>query len=302
MNHAHLLHKQFRLEQGTRPAGYPVLDHDYVHRRQLCGCHPEPVQLIVPDAINGIDLCGEFQWPVDAALIRKAGFEYAYVQSSRYSGQRAKNFDRLVDSLRGAGLAVGAYHFCSHDTDPIKQARFFHAASHGLGTNPGELPPMADWEYCTPAKYSDHPKHCVSWIAAFLKECKELWYGPMVKPSGRLPVLYTYPSYGSSHQPALAQEPSLGEYPLCWASYRRDGAIPLTVGQAAVHKVPGNWSNWTLCQYSGDKGVRVPGVPGACDRQVFSGSSGDFAVFTGLSRPVSSFEGLVKEDNATRQR
>ncbi len=123
--------------------------------------------MIVGGAINGIDLCGEFQWPVDAAAIKEAGFDYAYVQSSRYSAQRSRNFDALVGRLRNAGLSVGAYHFCSHDTDPAQQARFFHQASNGLGSNPGELPPMADWEHCTPSHYPDHPQHCVSWIATF---------------------------------------------------------------------------------------------------------------------------------------
>ncbi len=273
----------------------------------LCGCESynpcrPPVALwpslsmLVPDAVNGIDLCGEFQWPIDAVAIKKAGFEFAYIQSSRYSSQRAGNFDKLVGSLRDAGLSVGAYHFCSHDSDPIQQARFFYAASHGLGTNPGELPPMADWEHCTPSHYPDHPQHCVSWIAAFLREAKGLWYGH----GSRSPVIYSYPNYCGLHQPALARELELGAYPLCYASYRQDGGIPLTVGQAVVHPIPRPWTKWALCQYSGNVGVRVPGVPGPCDRQVFNGASGDFAMFLGIPRPVSSGTFDVKEDYATR--
>ncbi len=252
--------------------------------------------VIVPDAINGIDLCGEFQWPIDAVAIKNAGFEFAYVQSSRYSGQRSAKFDELVGQLSGAGLSVGAYHFCSHDSDPIQQARFFHKASNGLGTNPGELPPMADWEYCTPSKYPDHPQHCVSWIAEFLKESKTLWYAH----NDRLPVAYSYPNYCGSHQPSLSLGTALGEYPLCYASYRQDGGIPLTVGQAVIHQLPKPWTRWTLCQYSGNAGVLVPGVRGPCDRQVFNGPSGDFQAFLGNSRPVDSITFGVKEDDVAR--
>lgn len=248
--------------------------------------------IIVPDAINGLDLCGEFQWPVDAKKIKEAGFQFAYVQSSRYSSQRAGNYDRLVGSLRDAGLSVGAYHFCSHGTDPVEQALFFHQASNGLGANPGELPPMADWEFCTPSNYKDHPQHCVSWIAAFLKECKRLWYDNV----DRSPVFYSYPSYCVAHSHALAKELGLGEYPLCLASYREDGSIPTSMETAASHTVPLPFKRHTLCQYSGNKGVPVPGVTGPCDRQVYNGSGGDWAAFLGIARPAESIAFRVKED------
>ncbi len=250
------------------------------------------MQVVVPDAINGIDLCGEFQWPIDAKKIKEAGFDYAYVQSSRYSTQRCENFDRLVGELRGAGLRVGAYHFCSHGTDPTEQARFFHKASSGLGAGAGELPPMADWEYCTPSNYPNHPQHCVSWIAAFLKECKELWYGAV----DRLPVIYSYPAYCWAHSPALAKELALGEYPLCYASYREDGSIPLLAREAVVHALPKPFTRWSLCQYSGNTGQPVPGVAGPCDRQAFNGTSGDFAAFCGIGRPSAPTSFRVKED------
>ncbi len=260
-----------------------------------------PVSLVVvPDAVNGLDLCGEIQWPVNAKKIREAGFEYAYVQSSRYSSQKAGRFNELVGQLRDAGLRVGAYHFCSHDSDPVQQARFFHKASNGLGSAAGELPPMADWEHCTPSKYNNHPQHCVSWIAVFLKECKELWYGAggasRNGPSPRLPVGYSYPDYCGIHQPALAQNLELGGYPLCLASYRQDGAVPAHTESAVLHKIPKPWKTWTLCQYSGNIGQPVPGVSGPCDRQVFNGSSAEFAVFAGISRLHTEGNFEVKED------
>ncbi len=249
--------------------------------------------IVVPDAKNGIDLCGEFQYPVNARKIKEAGFDYAYVQSSRYSGQRAANFDKLVDELRGAGLSTGAYHFCSVGSDPKEQAGFFFMASGGLGKLPGELPPLADWEHCTPSLYKNHPQHCVSWIVAFMKESTRLWYGD--NPS-RFSSLYTYPDYCSRHQPSLSAEVGLGEYPLCWASYRQDGSVPVSAKAAPSHSIPAPFSRWSLCQYSGNNGKPVPGVPGACDRQVFHGSSAEWADFIGLRRDVSQISHDVKED------
>lgn len=258
----------------------------------------QQAQIIVPGAVNGIDLCSiqEAGGAIDAKAIAAAGFEFAYVKSSQYSSVQDLRFDKLVDSLRSAGLSVGAYHFCSHDKDPIKQAEFFFKSARGLGSKPGELPPMADWEFCTASRYINHPQHCVDWIGTFLKTTEGLWYpnnADRLVP--RLSVLYSFPNYCRSHQPALEQS-RLGENPLCFASYREDGSIPVSGLAVIVHQIPKPWNKWTLCQYSGDKGRSVPGIRGACDRQVFNGTTQEFAAFRGIYRPVDSVEGKVTEN------
>ncbi len=252
---------------------------------------------IIEGSVNGIDLCSiqDQPAPIDANSIRAAGFEFAYVKSSQYSSTKDQRFDSLVDRLRNAGLRVGAYHFCSHDTDPVAQANWFYRASKGLGSAGGELPPMCDWEFCTPQRYPDHPVHCVRWIESFCKEVERLWYpnnDDRLVP--RHPVLYSYPGYCGGHQPALAAS-ALDVYPLCLASYRNDGSIP-AADVVLSHAIPAPWKQWTLCQYSGDKGVKAPGIRGACDRQVFNGTSGQWADFIGLRRDVSQTVGDVKED------
>jgi len=253
--------------------------------------------LIVRFAYNGIDVSSA-NGEIDFSKVKQDGFDFVYVQSSRYSSTKDSGYQQKVDAARAAGLVVGAYHFCSHDSSPVAQAEFFYHASNGLGNKLGELPPMIDWEFCTPSKYKDHPRHCVDFLETFSSTCKDLWYGP---DSSRLPVVYTYPSYGSSHQPALSERTSLGEYPLCYASYKSEpssdgyrlvGWVPI-LGTGPIHQIQRPWTTWKLWQYSGDNGLPVSGCTGSVDRQLFNGSSGDWKDFLGLERPVDS---IVKDD------
>ncbi len=256
---------------------------------------------IVPNRINGLDLCDiQDVTPINTKKLVDAGFDFVYVKSSQYSRIKNARYDSLVERLKDAGLKVGAYHFCSHDTDPVKQVQFFHRACGGLGSKPGELPPMLDWEYCTPRNYTPHPDHCVKWIETAAAEATRLWYPDNAyRVVPRYPVVYTYPNYSSSHQPAL-QASQVGMYPLCYASYSSNYLKLPPEDHVSYHRVPLPWLQPRLTQYSGDKGVPVPGIAGACDRQLFIGSSGDWAEFLGLERPVHITEGNVVENEYQR--
>lgn len=263
--------------------------------------------VIVEGRINGIDLCSiQDAVPINYKAVADAGFHFAYVKCSQYSSTRDHKYRKLVDGLLSAGLRVGAYHFCAHDTDPERQAEFFFRASEGLGQKAGELPPMMDWEFCTPSKYPNHPKHCVTWIKKFARKVTELWYPDNAhRRIPRLPVLYSYPNYCGTHQPALSEEVELGEFPLCYASYKSKpngkGSYELvpwlpSPEQGPLHAIPKPFTRWTLWQYSGDKGLRVPGISVDCDRQLFNGSQGDWAEFLGMIRPVHQTEKDVIDD------
>lgn len=256
------------------------------------------MSVIIPDAINGIDVSSLQTATWNPVEVAKAGFEFVYIQSSRYSSTREGRYRKAVDEALAAGLKVGAYHFCSHDTDPVKQAAFFYEASAGLGSKPGELPPMADWEFCTASKYKDHPNHCVDWIEAFLDESNRLWYPDNdLRIFRRSCVVYTYPNYAGTHRVPLRNSKRLALAPLCYASYHaRSKYVPNSVAEVPFHSVPEPWKRALLVQYSGNDSAPVPGVAVSCDRQVFTGSSGEWQDFCGLPRPVSSFEGKVIED------
>ncbi len=266
-------------------------------------------RIIIPGAINGIDLCGiQHSKAFSAQAIADAGFEFAYVKSSQYSRTRDFLYETLVEKLQAAGIWCGAYHFCSHDTDADSQAEFFYSASNGLGKNPGELPPMADWEFCTPSHYTPpkyplgHPKHCVDWIERFVSRCDELWWkGNAYRAVPRSTVIYTYPHYAGGHQPPLAASVRLQEHPLCYASYHHKKAyVPEASSEVPFHRVPLPWTAPVLVQYSGDTGAKVPGVQGACDRQVFTGTREDWDKFRGVWREPSKVEGKAAIDEVGR--
>lgn len=246
--------------------------------------------VLVPGAINGIDVSSN-NGHIDFQAVKDAGFEYVYIQASRYSSTKDLPFDKLLDQARRADLRVGSYHFCSQATDARAQAQFAYRACGGLGSANGDLPPMFDWEFCTPSNYVPpkyplgHPQHCVSWLVDCLDEATKLWYpnnDRLINP--RYPMVYLYPAYGQSHQPALSQALELAQYPLCYASYRYDSGIPESYQAAvSVHQAPNPpWPTITMVQYSGDKGRPVPGVAGACDRQVFCGDEIEWEVLLGL--------------------
>lgn len=258
---------------------------------------------IVPNRINGLDLCSiqDRIQKVDFNRVSQAGFVFVYVKASQYSRTKDLSFDSLVGRARVAGLRVGAYHFCAHDTDPLLQAQFFYRASSALGSKPGELPPMLDWEFCTPAYYESkkiaHHKHCVTWLEAFAKEVEKLWYPDNARHNiPRYPVVYSYPAYSGAHQPELGEASPLARFHLNLASYPngRSMELPPETHQT-YHKVPKPWSRAILTQYSGDAGMPVPGIVGACDRDLWNGSTGEWYDFLGIERPVDIVEGKVLE-------
>lgn len=251
--------------------------------------------------IDGIDLCSiqVARGMPDFRRVRDAGFEFAYVKSSQYSSTRDHQFDRIVEAATKAGLNCGAYHFCSQAattdagggwimTNPEEQMEFFYKASSGLGKNPGELPPMIDWEYCTkPSK-----NLCVDWLVGAAAKAEKLWYpGNDSKDAfdqgkkPRYPVIYTFPWYAESHQPDLGNQALLKDFPLCFASYKSQGQKLLPwypkSGEAPLHKVPKPWDKALLVQYSGDNGLPVPGIDVTTDRQVFTGTGEDWELFLG---------------------
>lgn len=244
------------------------------------------------DVIWGFD-ASSVQWTSKVSFLSafEAGYRFAYVKCSQYSRTRDGRYSDLVLRLQAAGITVGAYHFCSHDSDPVSQMEFFFGASEGLGSNPGELPPMLDWEFCTPGHYTPangfqdgHPAHCVNWLVKAQEHATRLWYPgndrrELDGNSRREAVVYTYPNYSATHQPALGMALSLGTKPLVFASYTFGSDMP-SRAHIPAHKIPAPWQKATMVQVKGNDG-RLPGLVGACDIDCFLGSEKDWRVHLG---------------------
>lgn len=234
------------------------------------------------DKVDLIDLCS-IQGTVDWVAVRGAGFEGAYIKSSQYTSTADHRFGQYAEDASRAGLAVGAYHFAYCGSDPVAQAEYFFRQADKVGQLAGDMPPALDLEFAK----NIPPKDIVSWGERFMARARELWYGTN---SVRLPILYTYPYFAKSLQPYL-KDSKLTEYPLWIANYKSDAAGKLVGWYPTDTDKPmatDGWDNPTIWQYSGNNGLRVPGIAVDCDRDLFLGSRGAWEEFLGQVTPALS--------------
>lgn len=236
---------------------------------------------------------------IDYEAVKKAGYDFVYIQSSRYSSTLDYPFETMARGFNAAGVLVGPYHFCYQGSDPIKQMAFYYEACEGWGSQEGQLPPMIDWEFC----HDLTPKACVEWLVAAAKEAERLWYPKnaeliLAGRKPRKPVIYTFPDFANNrHGEALQGALELGQYPLAWAAYKSttvpwkptDDQEPEVLGN--IYRMPSPWkeSRWTFWQYS-FKGPAVPGLLGDVDRDLFHGSTGDLQELAGIYKVHTPLE------------
>lgn len=248
-----------------------------------------------------IDIDPSLQVNVDWDQVKAAGFDGAYIKSSMYSSTRMHSFHAVAEAAKKAGVAVGAYHFAFLGSDPTKQASFFYEASEAIGKSAGELPPMLDVEFRRLDENGKPitPKAAVEWWETCLSNMQVLWY-PTAKPAvvngdivmgltnPRKVVTYTYPYFCTELGPDLVNSKILGAFPLAIANYRSSGQtlLPWFPGEngdpSEPWAIPKPWKTWTIWQYSGNRGRKVPGIVNDTDRNLFNGGVEAFEVFCGV--------------------
>jgi len=242
---------------------------------------PTPIKPATHDRVHGVDVSYVQRNAVDWAKVKAAGFEFAFVKSTEGNTGKDPTFDAHVSGAKKAGLYVGAYHFArpsADDQDAARELENMYAATKGLGSFAGELPPVLDLEstkLAGPATFK--------WVETWVYLAEKYW--------GRWPVLYT----GSYFWAALGKEAAKADWlrqcPLWIAQYNLDPAKNPAAARAyepppgSGPRVPAPWANWNLWQYSGTGGKRVPGVSVDCDRNVFRGSLADFREQLVLAAP-----------------
>lgn len=267
--------------------------------------------------IHYIDVCPSVQQQIDFLKVKDAGFRAVLIQSSRYSSTREYKTEEYIKRAQGAGLLVGCYHYAYCGADPEKQAEFFYDASYGHGSLAGQLPPVLDLEFglggsFDGAKSPIPAKVIVEWAVAFQRKATALWYptADLQEEAGhvvRRPKLYLFPNFSVGLQPYLSDS-ELTKYGLHYACYYGNPKEPKTLawmpGEPGKPTKPWNVPKGFTCmdwQYSGDKGLLVPGVAGYCDRNVFLGTEEDWQKNVGLiKRPVHSTTYSVKDDEVRR--
>lgn len=191
------------------------------------------------EQVQGIDV-SHLQQTIDWNEVRQAGLVFAFMKATDGITWTDPEFAINWTGAAAAGLLRGAYHFYETNDDPTAQAENFLSAVQLV---PGDLPPVVDIE-------STKSGESASQIVRDL----QTWLDVVEQATGRVPMIYTNPSYWNS----LATS-AFGRYPLWIAEYGVQSP-----------KLPGGWAGWTFWQFS-ESGT-VAGVSTTVDLDVFSGS------------------------------
>lgn len=225
------------------------------------GCGPEPRmgtdgvdQLrqwlsVCPGAetVPGIDV-SHWNGAIDWGLVADAGVRWAYAKATESTSYSDPTFETHWAGMKGAGVLRGAYHFFHPDVDGRAQALAYLEAVGEL--EPGDLPPMLDWESTTAVSGAV----AASRAQDFIDEVRAA--------TGRTTLVYTSPGLWAR----FGIPTSFDAQPLWVAHF-----LYCTSGPGCCPTVPSGWTSWAAWQWS-DQG-RVPGIPDSeVDLDLFNGT------------------------------
>lgn len=190
--------------------------------------------------------------PIDWTAVRQSGQSWAFVKATEGTGYTNPYFAADWHDSAAAGLYHGAYHYARPSAtagSATAQAQYF-ANTVGPQQVPGTLPPILDLEETGGLA----PVDLIAWTHEFLNALQA--------DTGRLPMLYTYPSFWQNQ---MAGSSEFTNYPLWVASY--GSATGPTLG----------WPNYTFWQYTSSGTVGGIQTQGATDLSVFNGTALDLA-------------------------
>lgn len=215
-----------------------------------------------PPGVWGVDI-SKWQdapgtlWEPDLQKLVDAGMKFCFVRAS-YGKNKDIDFDYNWHEAKRVGLLRGAYHYIDWYSSELDQARLFVDI---LRSDPGELPPVADYE----CKLNAPPREIAQgklWNFVSYVE-KELNITPMIY-SG-------YFLWAELGNPGAGWE----RFPLWLPWYR-----PMFMGLPAKPKIPKPWNKYTFWQYD-DKGdgLKLGMESKQIDLNVFNGSMEELLAF-----------------------
>jgi len=234
--------------------------------------------------IPGIDVS---HWQDDKSTAQKmnftkskaAGAKFVFIKVSERGGMD-QDFFYNWKTAKVAGIPRGGYHFLRWDISGLLQARIFCEL---LKDDPGELPPVADFE--APVRDGKYPSNAL--LAQFLETVESIL--------GKKPMIYTSPGFWSSY----GKNKTTGRFDASWSYY------PLWVAHytsAAAPMVPEPWktsTDWLFWQYSpvGD-GLKFGAESKGIDLNWFNG---DQAALDSLAGQTTGIPGSEPAENPSTE-
>jgi lysozyme len=197
--------------------------------------------------------------------------QFVYCKSSQGATYKDPMFTSNVNSAKGKGLIVGAYHFLTFADSAQAQVANFLGCGFDFSA-PGSLPPALDVEWqvgSDPANtnelnqfITDNQQTCVQIIAD--------WLSAVSAQTNRTPVIYTAKGFMSEYFSGITQ---FGGNPLWIPAY-----------QQQEPGLPPGWEAYAIWQYSDN--ATIPGTDGGLDLDIFNGNSTDLKKFALIAVPA----------------
>jgi len=189
------------------------------------------------------------------------GAKFVFIKSS----QRLWTDEDILynwKSAKKAGLLRGAYHFLDWDIPAKEQAQYAWSI---IENDPGELPPVIDFEYWKPP-----PANAYDILWNYVIEMERL--------AGKKPIIYTGAFFWKKYGTFASM---WNNYPLWIASYSNQDYMENNID------IMTPWNKWTFWQYTskGD-GLAFGAESLDLDMNYFNGSYNDLLAFSGISQPI----------------
>ena len=205
----------------------------------------------MPAYVDGIDV-SYHQGAIDWQLVAASGRKFAFVRATAGTLTADSAYVTNYLGARGAGFAVGSYHFANPDfapNDAVNEASWF---LHNAAIWSGDLLPVLDLEVSNGLD----PGSLSVWA--------QTWLAQVSATTGVRPIIYTNKNFWATSM-ADTDWFARNGYPVLWIANWTTASGPTVPA--------GNWggNGWSFWQDT--SAGAVPGITGPVDLDRFNGPS-----------------------------